>query len=440
MRYKEISEAIITRINNKEFKNGSRLPSIRNLSSEYQCNKSTIIKALSLLEKDNFCYGVPRSGYYVIEKEIVKVSTTIEYDFKHVKIHKEYLPYKEFHHCATKAIISMDSNLYQYGDPKGLFCLRNTVYNQLFEEGIYSDAKGIVMTSGAIQGINYLLQLIKKQGKSLLIESPTYSSIIKMIKFLDIDYDLISRINKGYDLKELEEKLKAVDYFYIIPNHHNPLGDTLSYELKQKVLKLCKKYDVYIIEDDYLADIVTDIKTKSLRYYDENNSVIYIRSFSKGFLPGIRLGYVEFPKTYEYLDDFVDIKLLSDYCTSSHNQYALYYFIQTGMYKRHIYKIRNVYIHRMTIIKGALESLLPNWIQCNFDKTGIFLYFHINKEIDGVLLKKLLDKRKIKVAFNNEFLTGDVTSITGIRLCIASYSIDDILVGLKELIALLNSL
>jgi len=440
MKYIEISENIILRIKNKEFRNGSKLPSIRELSNEYKCNKSTIIKALTQLEDNHYCYGVPRSGYYVIEKETVNESTMIECDFEHVRIHSEYLPYKEFHHCATKAIKSMDSSLYQYGDPKGLLNLREAIYKQLFDEGIYTDSNRIVMTSGAIQGINYLLRLIKKQGKSLLIESPTYSSIVEMIKLLDVDYHCIARNHAAYDFNDLDEALSRVDYFYIIPNHHNPFGDTLTYEVKQKILKLCIKHDVYLIEDDYLADIVTDVKVKSLRYYDESNSVIYIRSFSKGFLPGIRLGYVEFPNNYEDLDDFVYIKQFSDLCTSSHNQYALYYYIQTGMYKRHIHKIRNVYTHRMTILKGALASLLPKWVQCNFDRTGIFLYFHFMKKIDDDKLRKLLKKRKIRVAFNDAFVMHDSNEITGLRLCVSNYPIDDLLVGLRELIIILDLL
>ncbi len=58
-----------------------------------------------------------------------------------------------------------------------------------------------------------------------------------------------------------------------------------------------------IIEDDYLGDLNLDPKDFPLHYYDTEGRVIYISSFSKSFMPGIRIGMMVLPEcfTHAYL-------------------------------------------------------------------------------------------------------------------------------------------
>lgn len=47
----------------------------------------------------------------------------------------------------------------------------------------------------------------------------------------------------------------------------------------------------------YLADLGTDKRNLPIHYYDTNQLTLYIRSFSKTFIPGIRLGAMVIPNT-----------------------------------------------------------------------------------------------------------------------------------------------
>ncbi|MHA4750884.1 aminotransferase class I/II-fold pyridoxal phosphate-dependent enzyme, partial [Enterococcus faecium] len=75
-----------------------------------------------------------------------------------------------------------------------------------------------------------------------------------------------------------------------MPTFQNPTGILWSEEKKQKLLELSYKYDFYILEDDCLSELYYDkIKLKSLKSMDKNGKVIYIKSYSKIFMPGLRL-------------------------------------------------------------------------------------------------------------------------------------------------------
>ncbi|MGE6226601.1 hypothetical protein [Paenibacillus chitinolyticus] len=72
-----------------------------------------------------------------------------------------------------------------------------------------------------------------------------------------------------------------IKFFYTIPRFHNSLGTSYTGEDKQRLAELAKANDVYIVEDDYLADLDTDSKADPIRAYNGASHVIYLRSFPK---------------------------------------------------------------------------------------------------------------------------------------------------------------
>ena len=51
-----------------DFQRGSRLPSIRQLSLDFNCSKDTVQRALLELRHEQYLYAKPQSGYYVLEQ------------------------------------------------------------------------------------------------------------------------------------------------------------------------------------------------------------------------------------------------------------------------------------------------------------------------------------------------------------------------------------
>lgn len=65
LKYEKIAHDIHTFITNNQFKAGDKLPSVTTLKENYEVSKSTIIKALELLEHDGIIYQAQGSGIYV---------------------------------------------------------------------------------------------------------------------------------------------------------------------------------------------------------------------------------------------------------------------------------------------------------------------------------------------------------------------------------------
>ena len=142
----------------------------------------------------------------------------------------------------------------------------------------------------------------------------------------------------------------------------NPTGISYSKEKKLKILELANKYDFYIIEDDYLSELIFDenIKHEPFRVLDTNDRVIYIKSFSKIFLPGIRLGYIICPE--EFRESIQNSKINTDIATSTLMQRALEMYIKEGYWIGYIDDLKNAIKNRniLKIIKELFRILFSS--------------------------------------------------------------------------------
>lgn len=90
-------------------------------------------------------------------------------------------------------------------------------------------------------------------------------------------WDTRNRLNDGLDFERLESLFwnNDIKFFYIVPRFHNPLGHHYSNKEKKRIVTLAEKYDVYIVEDDYLAELDVDSKADPLFTYEPNERNIY---------------------------------------------------------------------------------------------------------------------------------------------------------------------
>ncbi|MFA9464735.1 MAG: aminotransferase class I/II-fold pyridoxal phosphate-dependent enzyme [Velocimicrobium sp.] len=117
------------------------------------------------------------------------------------------------------------------------------------------------------------------------------------------------------------------------PGYHNPLGTSYSQKEKKEILELAQKYNVFIVEDDYLADFEQNSKADPIYSYDDFTHVIYLKSYSKVIFPGLRIGIAVIPD--KLIETFSQYKRILDIDSSMLSQAALEIYIKNGMFERH---------------------------------------------------------------------------------------------------------
>lgn len=361
-KYNIIIDEISNKIQNNELSSGAKLPSIRQLAENFNCSKQTVSQALKILENQHFIYSKHKSGYYVVDKLFKenKEDNNV-FDFKNASPNWADFPYSDFQYCINRAFDIYQKDLFNYNLSNGLASLIKVVQSLLYNSQVFSKEENIFITSGVQQALNILcLMPFPNKNKTILIEEPTYPQIIELIKLYDISVITIPRKNQTLDIEKIKNIFIEYDikFFYITSRFQNPLGFSLSKKEKIQLLKLARIYNVYIVEDDYMADFDNNSKNDPLYTYDSSDKVIYLKSFSKIMFPGLRVGVCVLPP--QLSSTFKHYKINADISSSIFSQAALEIYISSGMYERHIKDTRKKHFDKNNI--RAIQVYITNII------------------------------------------------------------------------------
>lgn len=329
-KYQEVSLEIRQQIEEGIYKKGDRLSSIREMIQQYHCNKDTILKALHLLKEESLIYPVEKSGYYVLKNRVPVRNTT-----KIGLPNPMQFPIEDFRKCLNESVMASYEGINSQKESiRGDRELIEAMVPLLESYGVYAKEGQLSITTGTQQALYILLQLIGTGG--LLLEQPTYSRMNQLVKELGIPYQLIEReqTQDTISLEKLEQIFQSgtIRYFYTISRFHNPLGMSYPDSVKKKIVELAEKYQVYIIEDDYMADYERGTATP-LHYFDTNERVIYVKSFSSILFSAFKMGIVVLPNAL--IKEFEKRKQLLDFDSNLLMQKTLALFIQNGLFEKH---------------------------------------------------------------------------------------------------------
>lgn len=423
-KYKLIMSYIEKEIRDNKLKEGERIPSLRAIANMFECNKITVIKAYECLKEKNIIYSMPKSGYYVLKNLSSDNDDAKEkIDFTSVSPDESMLPYEDFQKCISNAMETYKNELFNTSFPKGLPQLINTIHVEMQEDQIFADEKKIFITSGSQQIINILVQMpFDNDGDTILIEQPTYHGIINVIKMNNAKVLTIDRSDEDLDINKLEEILKTnkIKFFYTMSRYHNPTAYSFSSRQKKIILELLNKYNTYLVEDDYLGDF--EVKKNSYPMYsmDMNDRVIYLKSYSKIIMPGLRIAAVVLPDPL--IETFAIHKQWNDLNTSIVSQGALQIYIKSGMLKEHTKIMRKIFKDKMNKLKMITNENQCRDIVWNIPEGGFVASFKINKDkyfgnmIEDLSIKNIfIDNTKryyLKPCINDRFIRVSLSRVS----------------------------
>lgn len=441
-KYFSILSDMENKIRERRYLSGQKLPSVRHAAELYGCSISTITKAYAELEKRHVIYSVPQSGFYVVEKpgdwrdnrdrQVINFATVLP--------DLDAFPYMDFQHCLNKAIDIYKYDLFTYGEPRGLESFRHTLVSHLANDQVFTKAERIIITSGAQQALEILARMPFPNGnKAILVEQPTYDIYLRFLETEGIPVYGIARTSAGINLRELEERFRSgeIKFFYTMSRFHNPLGTTYSAEERRAIARLAGKYDVFVLEDDYMADLGTERQFDPIYAYDGGAHVIYVKSFSKIIFPGLRVGAIVLPE--RLLKTFHAHKIYPD--TSLLSQAALEVYIKNGMYERHKHKIASLYESRMRALNESVERYnVQGQIEVPDIRSGIYMHFKLKPTVNVDRLIKRLAARNIRVVSGRGFYLSEYLEREKfLRLSISQTQPEQIDEGVKGILEEINA-
>lgn len=160
----------------------------------------------------------------------------------------------------------------------------------------------LITTPGVVFALSTAVKTLTNENDYVLINNPVYYPFIEVVednKRKIISSDLILKNNHyEIDFNDFENKIK--DYkvkLFLLCSPHNPVGRVWTKKELDKIIEICKKYNVYIISDEIHSDFIwKGHHICLLNYSDYQDNIILCTSPSKTFnLAGLQVSNVFIP-------------------------------------------------------------------------------------------------------------------------------------------------
>lgn len=407
--YKNLADCIENMITSGEINEGDKLPPVRKLAVDLKMNNATVVAAYKLLEEQGLIYTKPGSGAYCLPKE-----TVLAADFENAGKIEEYgkiaihpgminlggntpessiFPVKDFQLAINRVLDNDGGEAFSYQESEGYYGFRETLSHFCFNQyHIKCKPADILITSGAQQAIDVVAKALIQAGDTVMVENPSYIGARSVFSMRGAKILGVPIQDDGINLNVLESYIKRYkpQVLYTMPVYQTPTSICMSPQKRTTLIELAHKYHFYIIEDDLLSDLsLSDQAIYPIKSQDHYDRVIYIKSFSKLLMPGIRTGFIIVPK--KLTNSIVNAKYNTDISSSGLIQRALSEYLKNGSWNKHIAYVSDIYKNRMYTAVEVLSELKEFDVKFTNPTGGFGLWLTLpNKLTDKAIYNKCL--------------------------------------------------
>lgn len=417
-----------------KIKEHEKLPPIRKISEYIGVNNTTIVKVYELLEKEGYVYKIIGSGTFA--SKVKKYRTKKDNNKNIIKFDNgnpsnDMFPIEDFKKAVNIALSSNDGNIFEYDEGLGNEDLRERISIYLSERDMNTKKDNLHIISGAQQGIDIVCKAIINYSDIVFVEEPTYSGAIEVFKSRGAKIIPIPMLDDGIDIGILKLKLEKIKpkLMYVMPNFQNPTGISYSKYKKKKLLELAEEYDFYILEDDFISDFKFDSEdNKTLKSYDDKNRVIYIKSFSKIFMPGLRIGVINIPP--ELMKNILWAKYSSDISTPGLIQSSLLSYMENFDWNIHMSKMEKLYEDKYNTTKESIDKYFEDRIKVRKCVGGINFFCELPRGYKSKEFTEFLYKKGVSVLPGTYFY-DNIIDDRFFRINVAKESLENIKKGIE---------
>ena len=321
----------------------------------------------------------------------------------------------------------------QYGSTEGYPPARRAMAKMISRYGISPGPDEIIITTGGQQSIDILCRLMIEPGDVALVESPTYSATLQILKSHRALTIPLESDGDGYIPEDLEEKIKIFNpkLVYLIPTFKNPSGTTINLERRMAAAEITGKHDVLLIEDDPYRDLrYSGDHLPTIKSFDRTGNVVFLTSTSKILCPGSRVAAAYIPESLK--SAMVIAKQITDMHSATLPQAIVSEFIERGLLEPHIKRLCGMYGKKLETMRSAISAFFPDSIETTQPAGGLFIWCTCPEGTDtGRILESAIKKR---VAFiPGEQFFADERGKNTFRMNFSNAKTDDIARGIEIL-------
>lgn len=447
--YQQLAESIMTLISDGYLPANSKLPPIRKMAVHFGVNSVTIVNAYKYLENKQMVYSRVGSGTFVSPLPVEHIPEPVAnrnlrsfesglsvenaINFSSTSLPDDMFPVDAFKKAFDEVLDREKGGAFSYMDSMGYEPLREQLCRYLESYGIKTAVENVQVISGAQQGIDIISKAMLRYGDVVFVEKLTFygaagAFLSRGAKLVEVPMEV-----DGMDMTILEDFLKLYQpkFIYMMAYFQTPTGISYSMEKKRRLLELAEKYDTYIIEEDNFCDFhYSKEPIVPLKALDYKNRVVYIKSFSKILMPGLRMGLIVLPKKIHQA--VMEAKYTTDISTSGFIQRAMEYYLRENGWEHHAEQMRQYGGRKYRKTLSAARKYLSGVAKYGHPNGGVSLWVELPEGVGAeAFCSRMLEKNVILTPGSRYDISGEEDS--HVRLSFGNLSDDKIEVGLKRM-------
>jgi len=394
--YRGLRQAILA----GTFRAGDQLPSTREMADELCVSRTVVLLAYDQLVAEGFAAGRGGSGTYVAEglsgtrpkkletcttlrlskygASAAEVATSVDfpgrrsrrlrYDFEYGgRGDVETFPFEMWRRILLRHVRNAPIRELDYAGAAGSLALREAISVHVRRSrAVACDPSQVIIVNGSQQALDLVARVLIERGDDVAIEDPQYQGAREIFRSAGARLQLVSVDREGLNPDKLPKRARLA---FVTPSHQFPTGAILPLARRLALLEWARHKNAAIVEDDYDGEFHYEGQPlESLQGLDGEGRVIYIGTFSRTVFSALRIGYLIAPKSL--VPAFTSAKWLCDRHTATLEQETLAEFIATGMYERHLRRIRRRNTANREALLGAVEEYLGGRVQVSGEGAG----------------------------------------------------------------------
>ncbi|HEX7642784.1 MAG TPA: PLP-dependent aminotransferase family protein [Burkholderiaceae bacterium] len=405
---------------------GARIPSTRSLAAELGVSRTTVTTAYEQLAAEGFLLTSPGRAARVAApltqpkaqgmrsarkaKSAPALSSfghrlagigmpalphlePARFDFLYGAVASRDFPALAWRRAYQGELLRQQSSLY-YAPPEGDQVLRMALQGYLRRaRGLVCDAGQILVVHGSQQAIDLCARLLLDAEDAFVFEDPGYLMARRCFEMTGAACLPVPVDAEGLDTEQLPDDAR-IRLAYVTPSHQFPLGGVLPIGRRLALLQWAQAHRAWIVEDDYDGEFRYGQRPiDALQSIDSDGRVIYVGTFSKSLSPQLRLGYLVLP--HELVPLFRQAKRLTDRHAPMLEQRALASLIDSGVYERHVRRMRRENERRRSALLQSISRSLPTDVRVSGTAAGLHVVLwlpSVRRENEAVLVAAARDR------------------------------------------------
>ena len=463
--------ALRTEILEGRLRPGARLPATRDLATEHELSRGTVVSAFEQLKSEGYLVGIVGSGTYVnqvLPEALLQVSRQSSAlaaaapsrprrlsqfgrqvrlfrtsPFRPTRAFRTDLPALDLFPTTLWAQVSarrlrrVTTQLLLGCGPMGYRPLEEAVADYLrTSRAAACTPEQVAIVSGTQEALDVVARLVLNPGDLVCMENPGYTGAALVFDALGAKVIGVGVDGEGMELPS--RRLRDVRLAYVTPGHQAPLGTCMSLPRRLALLEWARTTGALIFEDDYDSEYrYAGRPMPAMQGLDRHGQVLLGGSFNKVLFPSLRLGYLVVPPA------LVDAVAASRSITARHapllEQAILCDFMLEGHFGRHARRMREIYAERRSVLLESARRHLVGLFEIVGVEAGLQTAGWLHGGIEAVAAAEAAAQREVEVTPLGRYSTGPMAR-EGLQLGFGAVDTPEIRRGVRDLAIALEGL